>query len=46
MNFVWFFFLLCVVIIVVMDRWRVEEADEGATHEDDEDELDIEHLGV
>lgn len=30
----------------MVDRRRVEETDEGATHEDEEDELNIEHLGV
>lgn len=40
-------FLLGVVVFIgEVDRRRVEEAHEGAAHEEDEDELHVEHLAA
>lgn len=40
-------FLQCVVVFIgEVDGRRVEEAHEGAAHEEDEDELHVEHLAA
>ena len=38
---------LCAALVAAMvDRRRVEEAHEGAAHEDEEDKLHVEHLAA